>query len=156
MPVNQFKKDINLDYLNPVFLQQLLDLLVEGKMQNYIYKVYSGYRSFDEQRTLYKLFLGGGAKAAPPGLSAHNYGLAVDCARLMPDGTVSWKDSDMDYLGVLAPKHGLDWGGRFADKPHLGMVNYVTGQQLLPLKIVYGAAPGTELDKLKCVWKEVK
>lgn len=37
-----------------------------------------GYRSLDEQASLYAKYQAGGPRAAPAGRSAHNYGLAVD------------------------------------------------------------------------------
>lgn len=156
MPANQFSQRVNLDYLNPTFLQHILDLLVEAKLLGFIYKVYSGYRSMDEQRVLYQLHVQGGPLAAPAGLSAHNYGLAVDMALLQPDGTVSWKDADLAPLADLCKKHQLDWGGHFGDKPHAGMLNYVTGSQLLPLKQIYNLTQGDELTKLKEVWQNVR
>ncbi len=156
MPSNQFKATVNLDYLNPTFLQRVLDLLVEAKLSGSIFKVYSGYRSMDEQRVLYQLHVQGGPLAAPAGLSAHNYGLAVDMALLKPDGTVSWLDADLAPLAELCAKHQLDWGGHFGDKPHVGMLSYVTGPQLLPLKAIYNLAQGDELTKLKEVWQNVR
>jgi len=42
--------------------------------------VTSGYRSLAKQRQLYARYRRGGPLAAPPGSSAHNYGLAVDIA----------------------------------------------------------------------------
>lgn len=155
MPKALFSNKVSLDYLNPTFLERLLNLLAEARMLGYEYKVYSGYRSIDEQRVLYKLYLGGGSKAAPPGLSAHNYGLAIDCGRWL-GGKVSWLDDDLKLLGQLAPKHKLVWGGTFADQPHIQMPLYVTGPQLLPLKTIWSQTQGDELTKLKAVWATIR
>lgn len=40
-----------------------------------------GYRSKAEQQALYDIFLAGGPKAAPPGLSPHEFRLAIDFVR---------------------------------------------------------------------------
>lgn len=44
----------------------------------YTWLVTHAYRSNQEQGKLYQKYLAGGPKAAPPGKSAHNFGLAVD------------------------------------------------------------------------------
>ena len=155
MPIKQFSPKVDLDYLHPEFLRRLLDLLAEARLLGYTYKVYSGYRSTDEQRVLHKLYLQGGNKAAPAGLSAHNYGLAIDCGRLMPDGKVSWLDADLEPLRELCLKHTLDWGGFYADKPHIGLPGFVNGAQLLPLKQVYNNTLGDERTKINAVWATV-
>lgn len=151
MPKALFSNKVSLDYLYPEFLARLLNLLAEARMMGYEYKVYSGYRSPDEQRVLYKLYQQGGAKAAPAGLSSHNYGLAIDCGRWVA-GKVSWLDADLEPLLELSKKHKLDWGGHYADKPHLSLPQFVTGPQLLPLKKVWLLTQGDELARLKAVW----
>jgi peptidoglycan L-alanyl-D-glutamate endopeptidase CwlK len=121
-------------------------------MLGYRYKCYSGYRSHDEQRKLYEAYLAGGAKAAPPGLSAHNYGLAIDCALISKAGTLSWSGGDYETLLKVLPKHNLLSGRTFSDTPHVQWPGYVDGRQLLPLKKRYNAANGNELEKLIAVW----
>ncbi len=143
---------LNLDYLYPPFLQELLNFLAECRMLGYEYKCYSGFRATDEQRKLYEAYLAGGAKAAPPGLSAHNYGLAIDCARLMPSGKVSWDKADYDMLLKVIGKHRLVSGASFGDLPHVQWPDYVSARQLLPLKQLYNATSGEELSRLKSVW----
>lgn len=145
-----------MDLLYPPFLGALLDLQMECKLLGSPYKVYSGHRQFDEQRQLYYKYLDGGPKAAPPGLSAHNYGMAVDCALLLPDGKLSWLGEHYETLEKTAEKHGLVTGKAFGDRPHVQVPNYVTGTQLWPLKTVYNRTPGTELEKLKAVWNVVE
>lgn len=44
----------------------------------YTWLVTHAYRSLKTQDELYQKYLKGGPKAAPPGKSAHNFGLAVD------------------------------------------------------------------------------
>lgn len=47
------------------------------------------YRSLEEQQVLYQKYLAGGPLAAPPGESAHNYGLAVDI-HVVENGVSKW------------------------------------------------------------------
>src|SRR5688572_3401312 len=97
MPADLFTM-VDLDRLYPTFLEALLNCITECRMLGVDYKVYSGHRSFDEQAKLYTAYLKGGNRAAPPGLSSHNYGLAVDCARRMPDKKLSWDAKDYRVL----------------------------------------------------------
>lgn len=146
---------LNLSYLYPPFLGELLNCLSECQMLGYPYKCYSGYRATDEQRKLYEAYLAGGAKAAPAGLSAHNYGLAVDCALLEPSGRLTWDKDKYETLIKVIPKHNLISGQSFGDLPHVQYPGYVSGAQLLPLKSVYNAANGNETSKLKAVWEHI-
>ncbi len=153
VPSYLFHKSVNLDLLYPPFLEALLDCLMECHLLNSSYKVYSGHRPFEEQEELYKKHLQGGPRAAPPGLSAHNYGLAIDCARIVA-GKLSWDAKDYAEMEATAPKHGLITGKSFNDQPHVQFPGYVTGAQLLPLKALYsGMTQGDELSKLKLVWE---
>jgi hypothetical protein len=43
-----------------------------------LWLVTHGYRGLEEQGALYAKYKAGGPKAAPPGLSPHNYGLATE------------------------------------------------------------------------------
>jgi peptidoglycan L-alanyl-D-glutamate endopeptidase CwlK len=141
-----------MDLLYPPFLEALLNLQMECRLLGSSYKIYSGHRPFDEQRVLYEKYLAGGPKAAPAGLSAHNYGLAVDCARLLPSGKLSWDSADYKILEDTVEKHGLITGKSFNDQPHVQWPNVVSGKELWPLKIAYSKAPGSETEKLKVVW----
>lgn len=85
-------------------------------------QIVSGYRSFQEQATLYRLGrtadqvrrrvamhgANGAVTDAPPGASAHNYGLAVDIegrdqtliiqlAAVIGFGTVSWDPAHIEW-----------------------------------------------------------
>jgi hypothetical protein len=61
--------------LEPSFRQTVGDFLSQSPFAWY---VQMAFRSLEEQAELYARFKQGGPKAAPPGLSAHNYGLAID------------------------------------------------------------------------------
>lgn len=93
--------------------------------------VLSGYRSMEEQQELYEKYLAGGPKAAPPGRSAHNYGLAVDVV-LDADGDKpglqpSWDTKLPAWLRLRAVcyKHPrLKNGWSFGDWPHIERFNW--------------------------------
>lgn len=61
--------------LEPQFRTDIFILLSSSP---YPWYVTSGWRGMKEQADLYMKYVHGGPKAAPPGKSAHNFGLAVD------------------------------------------------------------------------------
>ncbi len=69
--------------LQPRFREDLESIL-QGSAETWV--VTHGYRSLAEQAELWAHYQRGGPKAAPPGRSAHNFGLAVD---VVLDGSVS-------------------------------------------------------------------
>ena len=97
-----------------------------------------GFRSLQEQEKLWQIYRKGGPKAAPPGKSAHNYGLAVD---VVPDGDDTkpgiqpdWTHEDKDnvewlWLFDAVWKHPRLHSGRsFQDASHierLGWKQYI-------------------------------
>lgn len=66
------------------------------------------------------------------GLSYHNYGLAGDFYRLMPNGIIQW-DYDRSELQSIAASSGLDWLGPSFDPPHYQKTFGLSTQQLLNL-----------------------
>ena len=152
MPQDLLQK-INLDKLYPPFLEALLEVLAECRAKGVDYKVYSGWRSFAEQFELYKTFLAGGARAAAPGRSAHNFGLAVDCARLLPDKGLSWDPKDYRVLLSVLPNYSLKSGAAYHDMPHINWPGYEGAVELRPLDKLYRTTDGSEEDKLKAVWR---
>lgn len=100
-----------------------------------------GWRSLEEQAALYQTYKAGGPLAAPPGLSAHNYGLAVDLVLDVDGkmgGAVSWDTR----------KYAKQWGrlwaaidaspelhsGRFWHPPDGGHVEMCRWRQFLERK----------------------
>ena len=63
------------EHLYPPLVRDVTALLMPSPSDWY---VTHGFRSMEEQAGLYAKYKAGGPRAAPPGLSAHNYGLAVD------------------------------------------------------------------------------
>lgn len=109
--------------LEPQFRQDLEDLL--GPSQWTWFMLY-GYRSLAEQNRLYNLYIKGGPKAAPPGKSAHNFGLAVDLVPDLDPNTPglqpNWVTSTASWLWLFAKAKlhpRLKSGVSFADADHL-------------------------------------
>lgn len=70
-----YRSSVNPALLKAEFRSDIEKLLGESP---YTWLVTFGFRSLAEQLTLYNSYKNGGPKAAPPGQSAHNFGLAVD------------------------------------------------------------------------------
>lgn len=94
------------------------------QISGYKWRVVQAFRTFEEQDKLYKAYKAApsrAAKAAPAGLSYHNYGLAVDVLPMSDDfkaiEQIS-KDS-WETVGIVASHHGLVWGMSFGDRPHV-------------------------------------
>lgn len=117
------------------------------------YRVYSGFRSFDEQAALYGkgrtvlelTSVGVDSKYAKPtetkvtnakpGTSYHNYGLAIDGVEVK-DSKALWISPNEAKIVTVATKYGLFWGGNFStlkDKPHFEDKQYGSVAQLLAL-----------------------
>lgn len=103
--------DINL--LEPVLRAKVLKIVAEAKDLGLNLMVYETYRSQQRQE---ELFEKGKTKLKEVGV--HHYGLACDLVKVV-HGQASW-DGDFSFLGLLAKKHGLIWGGDWGtpDKPH--------------------------------------
>lgn len=91
---------------------------------NITLRITQGYRSFEEQQSLYDMGRTKEGKIvtnAKPGSSYHQYGLAVDLVELVSNGTkVDW-NFDTGKLVPYAHKYGIMWGGnfkKFQDRPH--------------------------------------
>lgn len=72
----------------------------------------SGYRSLGQQAKLHDAYLAGGPLAAPPGVSAHNYGMAVDFLAIGPGGKPIDSSDAPEYVAMeeIAPRYGLNTG----------------------------------------------
>lgn len=84
------------------------------------------HRSLAEQGELYRKYLAGGPRAAPPGRSAHNFGLAIDVVLdadpekpgLQP--TWNTKLAGWIWLKTTLTNHPLlKSGWTFSDWPHI-------------------------------------
>lgn len=120
---------MKLDTLEPDFKAIMEQILTETSQSTGLTWVcYCGRRTMAEQAALYeqgRTKPGKKVTKAPPGSSAHNYGLGSDCGPLMRDSqhNIWWKapDSAWEEFGRICEKHGMVWGGHFkslTDKPH--------------------------------------
>lgn len=160
MPADLVKR-IDLDKIYPPFLERALTLLARCRKRGADYVAIFGYRSYAEQAQLHANYLAGkGGRAAPPGASAHNYGLAIDFARdadasapgLQPD----WSDAAYRILGEEAAKLGLHWGAGYGDRPHISWPGYVSASDLAPLRLVWERSRGTDAERLAEVWRHIR
>ncbi|MBT2570575.1 M15 family metallopeptidase [Planococcus sp. ISL-110] len=122
--------------LHPI-VQEKRDLLVSQAAEIGIdILITDGYRSPKEQDGLHsqgRSTSGSIVTHAEAGESYHNYGLAIDYALRLNDGSVVWDiarddngngESDWFEVADIGKKLGFDWGGdwqRFKDYPHLEM-----------------------------------
>lgn len=96
--------------------------------------VLSTYRSMEEQRRLWENYkYRGGPRAAPPGRSAHNFGMAVDVVldadSVKPGLQPSWDTKLPAWLWLkmaTIPHPRLRGGWRFGDWPHIERVGWPT------------------------------
>lgn len=144
---------LDLSLLYPPFLDRLRLMLAA---MNGDYVATCGTRTFAQQARDYfqgRTMPGRIITHAPAGLSAHNYGLAVDFVRMVGI-TPSWAEADYEALGAAAEAVGLAWGGdfTFVDAPHVQWPGYVTAQELAPLRSVYVAAQDNDEDPLAAAW----
>lgn len=79
--------------------------------------IYSGYRPYDEQAALYAAYLEGGPRAAPPGQSWHQYGLAYDLVPI-ENGQANWSSANWAIIDEGARQLGLTPGSSFDDTGH--------------------------------------
>lgn len=140
----------------PPFLARLRALLEDAESQEHSYWVIEGYRSYGRSDVLFaqgRTSPGKVVTNARGGQSAHNFGIAADLVRdgfmeragLQPD----YRPPSYDLLGVLAPKHGLVWGGSWAfrDLPHVQVPMFVTSADIEPLRQAFAAGG------LSAVWR---
>jgi D-alanyl-D-alanine carboxypeptidase len=94
--------DINL--LEPVTRQAVQSIITDANAQGTPVMVYETYRSQERQTQLYNQ---GVTQLKTVGV--HHFGLACDIVKNV-GGQPNW-DSDFSFLGVLAKKYDLIWGG---------------------------------------------
>jgi peptidoglycan L-alanyl-D-glutamate endopeptidase CwlK len=93
---------------------------------------------------------------APGGKSYHNYGLAYDLVRLMPDGKTPDEHYDMKQIAPVMKEYGLEWGGDWSEKaydpPHFQRPFGYTPDQLRQMRApgaIYPTIPGQRNRRLK-------
>ena len=94
----------DLDLLEPVTRAAVQAIVADAAAMGLQLQVFETYRSQARQQVLWQH---GATKLRTVGV--HGFGLAADFAKII-DGELSWKGS-WEFLGELAAKHGLIWGG---------------------------------------------
>lgn len=114
--------------LEPQFYQDVVELLSHSP---YSWYVTFGHRSLEQQAELYRIYRAGGAKAAPPGKSPHNFGLAVDVVLDIdsdrPGLQASWNTVDAGWVWLfdaLEAHPRLHSGVGFGDGGHIEKANW--------------------------------
>jgi hypothetical protein len=93
--------------LEPTMRAAVLSIIQEASSVGTPLMIFETFRSEARQIMLYQQ---GATQLEKVG--THGYGLAADLVRMI-DGQPSWK-VDYTFLGPLAAKHGLVWGGSWA------------------------------------------
>jgi len=143
----------------PKFRELLIDAKTRAAERGAFYWSTFGFRSIATQQALYTAYKAGtGGKAAPPGKSAHQYGLADDSTfdlALTPGLQPSWREADYNILGEELKRAGLVWGAGFGDRPHANYPAFVSGAQLLPLYRLWNNCPKGMTDdaRLLEIWR---
>lgn len=109
--------------LDPRFREDLEALLGPSP---FAWVVTFGFRSLAEQALLWDKYQAGGPRAAPPGKSAHNYGLAVDVVLDADPGRpglqASWDTKHPGWVwlfNAVAAHPRLKSGQSFGDGGHI-------------------------------------
>lgn len=154
MPGELFRR-INLDALYLPFLAVVLEVAARCQARGASYVATYGLRSFAEQEALHRKWKEGkGGRAAPGGLSAHQYGVAVDFCRdgdAAPGLQPRWDAPAYAVLGEEARAAGLAWGGSFGDAPHVQWPGYVSGAQLRPMRALFECV--SEEEGMRRCWE---
>ena len=105
-------------------LKSKADKLIEAaSLEGIDVRIISTVRSMDKQAKLYaqgRTTKGSIITNAPPGMSYHNYGWAVDVC-IYKNGKPDWRSKYWNRIGEIGVEQGLIWGGnwtRLVDKPH--------------------------------------
>lgn len=115
--------DCPIEGLEPTFEQDVVTLLSPSPYQ---WVAVYGFRSLALQEALYQAHLRGGPLAAPPGHSAHNWGLAVDL-QLWVNGKMEWdiKTPGWQWLfPAIRVTPRLHSGVGFGDYDHIERYNW--------------------------------
>ncbi|MCT2536147.1 M15 family metallopeptidase [Aquibacillus koreensis] len=122
--------------LHPLVLEKSDQLIEQAEQKGITIRITDEFRSIAEQNNLYEQGRsdpGSVVTNVQGGESYHNYGLAIDFAIELEDGSVIWdlsydgnQNGESDWMEVvdIAKELGFTWGGdweNFRDYPHLQM-----------------------------------
>jgi hypothetical protein len=123
-------RSVDPDLLEPQFRADIEALLGADPADWY---VLYGFRTGMEQAELYAKYQAGGPKAAPPGKSPHNWGLAVDVVPDKDPGTLGlqpeWDVNSLSWRRIFEAIHRhprLHSGKSFQDADHIERYQWET------------------------------
>jgi peptidoglycan L-alanyl-D-glutamate endopeptidase CwlK len=103
--------------LHPKFIPLVTAFINDAEAnEGIILRIVQGLRTFAEQDAIYaqgRTKPGKIVTWAPAGTSYHNYGLAVDTAPIIKNGTALDWNYNFKKLRKYATKYGITWGGDF-------------------------------------------
>lgn len=101
----------DLAMLEPVTRAAVLAIIADAKLLGHDMVVFETFRSQARQQQLYDE-----GTTQLEHVGTHGYGIAADIVKVGPE---PWA-GDFTFLGPLAKKHGMIWGGDWGepDKPH--------------------------------------
>jgi hypothetical protein len=119
----------NLDSLQPDFADRAKQWVQGMRSQGFDPVINYGYRTPEEQQTLYQKYLAGGNKAVAPPYSYHTYGRAFDWVNRNPNGNLEWEnDAAYSFGQKLAKQYGLT--GISGDNDHIQDARYNSWRDL--------------------------
>jgi hypothetical protein len=98
-------------------------LLIE---HNILLIITRGYATDREQQKLYNEYLSGGVRAAPPNLSWHTLGLAVDCVPITPGGQADYNTQYWQTITTVFREHAIISGASYNDQNHFNDYSCLT------------------------------
>lgn len=142
-----------LDDLAPFFADKIRDFVIVANQQGLNVDVQCGLRTMEEQAALYnqgRTTPGPIVTNAKPGMSWHNYGVAVDIVFKTADGKWTWDvpASQWHMLAAIGKTYGLQWGGdwvKFPDLPHFELTGGLTVEYSLQF-----------IDDLEALWRAIE
>lgn len=115
------RSEKNIATLNPAIQDLARQLVIESGLQGIDARVISGTRTYEEQAELRRKYEAGGPKAARPGFSNHNFGLAFDIGVFHGSEYIE-EGPSYTRVGKIGQSLGLiwggSWGGKDEDPPH--------------------------------------
>lgn len=137
------------------FLNKLIQLIVNCRLQGSSYIITSGFRSYQEQQALYdqgRTKPGAIVTQAKPGQSLHNFGIAVDFTKdtdlIKPGLQPTWDPAEYKLLADEAIKLGLEPGLNWkamVDAPHIQLPISSKAIKLVTLDAEYLKTNNTQL-----------
>jgi LAS superfamily LD-carboxypeptidase LdcB len=124
------KTESSLAGMQPDFRDRAQQWIQAMRDNGYNPSLYFGYRSPEEQQSLYEKYLAGGNKAVAPPMSYHTYGRAFDWVNQGANGELEWKnDKAYEFGQNLATKFNLRGIGS-GDNDHIQDANFKTWRDL--------------------------